>query len=132
MVWRALPMALLCRGPKTDGMGPSDRGVRQASQAMRERLQRQGVTMRLPKPGRPVGQDDEGALLQVAQDRVDRRRLCGGRRNQLEVFKDIEMFYNSRRWPSALGDVPPDGIGTAMEKSREERSSDPFYRRGVE
>ena len=92
LVCAALEMALRRRCPQGDLVHHSDRGVQYASQALREPAATGGADdEHVPQRG-PVGQRHDGELLRIAQDRVDRHRLCHGSpgaNGGIQVHRDV-------------------------------------------
>jgi putative transposase len=85
----------------------SDRGVQYASQAMRDRLEREGVTMSMSRKGNPW----DNAMMESFFGSLKTEWIDKGYTTEaearMEVFKYIEMFYNPTRRHSALGYVSP-------------------------
>jgi putative transposase len=107
LVCAALEMALRRRGPQGDLVHHSDRGVQYASQAMRDRLHREGLTMSMSRKGNPW----DNAMMESFFGSLKTEWIDEGYATEaqarMELFKYIEMFYNPTRRHSALGYLSP-------------------------
>jgi putative transposase len=107
LVCAALEMALRRRCPQDDLVHHSDRGVQYASQALRDRLKREGLTMSMSRKGNPW----DNAMMESFFGSLKTEWIDEGYATEtearMEVFKYIEMFYNPTRRHSALGYVSP-------------------------
>lgn len=107
LVCAALEMALRQRCPEGDLVHHSDRGVQYASQAFRDRLTREGLTMSMSRKGDPW----DNAMMEsffgsLKTEWID-ADYATEEQARMEVFKYIEMFYNPTRRHSALGYLSP-------------------------
>jgi putative transposase len=107
LVYAALEMALRRRGPQGDLVHHSDRGVQYASEAMRGLLKREGLTMSMSRKGNPW----DNAMMESFFGSLKTEWIDEGYATEaearMELFKYIEMFYNSTRRHSALGYLSP-------------------------
>jgi putative transposase len=107
LVCAALEMALRRRGPQGNLVHHSDRGVQYASGALRELLQREGLTMSMSRKGDPW----DNAMMESFFGSLKTEWIDDGYATEaqarMEVFKYIEMFYNPTRRHSALGYLSP-------------------------
>jgi len=107
LVCQALEMALMKRRPQGDLVHHSDRGVQYASQALRDLLQREGVTISMSRKGDPW----DNAMMESFFGSLKTEWIDTGYATEeearTEVFKYIEMFYNPTRRHSALGYLSP-------------------------
>lgn len=107
LVCAALEMALRRRCPQDDLVHHSDRGVQYASQAFRDLLTREGLTMSMSRKGDPW----DNAMMEsffgsLKTEWID-SDYATEEQARREVFKYIEMFYNPTRRHSALGYLSP-------------------------
>lgn len=107
LVCAALEMALRRRCPQDDLVHHSDRGVQYASQAFRDLLTREGLTMSMSRKGDPW----DNAMMEsffgsLKTEWID-NDYATEEQARREVFKYIEMFYNPTRRHSALGYLSP-------------------------
>jgi putative transposase len=107
LVCAALEMALRRRRPRGDLVHHSDRGVQYASGALRTRLQREGLTMSMSRRGDPW----DNAMMESFFGSLKTEWIDDGYATEaqarMEVFKYIELFYNSTRRHSALDYLSP-------------------------
>ncbi len=107
LVCAALEMALMKRRPQSDLVHHSDRGVQYASQALRELLDREGLTMSMSRKGDPW----DNAMMESFFGTLKTEWIDTGyateEQARMEVFKYIETFYNPIRRHSALGYLSP-------------------------
>jgi transposase InsO family protein len=107
LVCTALEMALRRRRPQGDLVHHSDRGVQYASAALRELLQREGLTMSMSRKGDPW----DNAMMESFFGSLKTEWIDTGYATEaqarMEVFKYIEMFYNPTRRHSALDYLSP-------------------------
>ena len=107
LVCAALEMALMKRRPQSDLVHHSDRGVQYASQALRELLDRAGLTMSMSRKGDPW----DNAMMESFFGTLKTEWIDTGyateEQARMEVFKYIETFYNPIRRHSALGYLSP-------------------------
>jgi putative transposase len=100
-------MALRRRCPQGDLVHHSDRGVQYASQALRDLLEREGLTMSMSRKGDPW----DNAMMESFFGALKTEWIDHGYATEAqartEVFKYIEMFYNSTRRHSALDYLSP-------------------------
>ncbi len=107
LVCAALEMALRRRCPQDDLVHHSDRGVQYASQAFRDLLTCEGLTMSMSRKGDPW----DNAMMEsffgsLKTEWID-SDYATEEQARREVFKYIEMFYNPTRRHSALGYLSP-------------------------
>jgi transposase InsO family protein len=107
LVCAALEMALRRRCPQSDLVHHSDRGVQYASQAFRDLLTREGLTMSMSRKADPW----DNAMMEsffgsLKTEWID-TDYAAEEQARMEVFKYIEMFYNPTRRHSALGYLSP-------------------------
>lgn len=107
LVCAALEMALCRRRPQSDLVHHSDRGVQYASGSLRTRLQREGLTMSMSRKGDPW----DNAMMEsffgsLKTEWIDNSYATEAQA-RMELFKYIEMFYNSTRRHSALDYLSP-------------------------
>lgn len=107
LVCAALETALRRRCPEGDLVHHSDRGVQYASQAFRDLLQREGLTMSMSRKGDPW----DNAMMESFFGSLKTEWIdcdyAAEEPARMEVFKYIEMFYNPTRRHSALGYLSP-------------------------
>jgi putative transposase len=107
LVCAALAMALRRRCVSSDLLHHSDRGVQYASQALREMLEREGLTMSMSRKGDPW----DNAMMESFFGSLKTEWIDTGYATEaqarMEVFKYIEVFYNRTRRHSALGYLSP-------------------------
>lgn len=107
LVCAALEMALRRRCVPSDLVHHSDRGVQYASQALREMLEREGLTMSMSGKGDPW----DNAMMESFFGSLKTEWIDTGYATEeaarMEVFKYIEVFYNRTRRHSALGYLSP-------------------------
>lgn len=107
LVCAALEMALRRRCPQSDLVHHSDRGVQYASAALREGLQREGLTMSMSRKGDPW----DNAMMESFFGSLKTEWIDTGYATEaqarMEVFKYIEMFYNPTRRHSAWDYLSP-------------------------
>lgn len=107
LVCSALEMALRRRCPQGDLVHHSDRGVQYASQALRDLLDREGLTMSMSRKGDPW----DNAMMESFFGSLKTEWIDEGYATEaearMEVFKYIEMFYNPTRRHSALDYLSP-------------------------
>jgi len=107
LVCAALEMALHRRCPQDGLLHHSDRGVQYASQALRDLLKREGLTMSMSRKGDPW----DNAMMEsffgsLKTEWIDTDYATEAQA-RMEVFKYIEMFYNPTRRHSALDYLSP-------------------------
>jgi len=96
-------MALHRRCPQDGLLHHSDRGVQYASQALRDLLKREGLTMSIVPQRGSVGQrHDESFFGSLKTEWIDTDYATEAQA-RMEVFKYIEMFYNSDPTPQCVG-----------------------------
>ena len=107
LVCAALEMALHRRCPRGELLHHSDRGVQYASQALRDLLEREGLTMSMSRKGDPW----DNAMMESFFGSLKTEWIDTGYATEaqarMEVFKYIEMFYNPTRRHSALDYLSP-------------------------
>jgi putative transposase len=107
LVCAALAMALHRRCPQSDLVHHSDRGVQYASGSLRALLEREGLTMSMSRKADPW----DNAMMESFFGSLKTEWIATGygteEEARMEVFKYIEMFYNSTRRHSALGYLSP-------------------------
>ena len=90
-------------------MHHSDRGCQYTSDAYQQTLRTLGIECSMSRTGECYDNAVAGAVLLVAQARVDqpRERSTNLEAARLSVFKYIETFYNTERLHQTLGYKSP-------------------------
>ena len=108
LVCEALTMALGYRQPEDSLVHHSDRGVQYASQALRELLDREGLTMSMSRKGDPWDNAMMESFFGTLKNELVHHRKYRTRQEAIaEIREYIEVFYNRTRRHSHLGQVSP-------------------------
>src|SRR5262245_16556263 len=104
----ALEHALKQRRPRPGLVHHSDRGVQYASNSYVQRLEAQGITISMSRPGNPYDNAwAESFMKTLKAEEVNAARYENLEHARASIGRFIETVYNNRRLHSALGYMSP-------------------------
>jgi putative transposase len=104
----ALQMAIELRGPKPGLLHHSDRGVHYAGQRYQQLLRQHGIRVSMSRAGHC--QDNavvESFFSSLKNELTLHERYDSREEARASIFEYIEMFYNSQRQHSHVGNISP-------------------------
>jgi transposase InsO family protein len=114
LVLRSLDMALMNRTPARGLIHHRDRGSQYASEDYRQALATMGITASMSRRGNCY----DNAVIEsfwhsLTNELVHRQHFPSRTEATVQIFDDIESFYNRVRLHSSLGSLSPEAFETA-------------------